>query len=68
MAPSHVQHKKDGPWYPWTSGHIDSDQLRAAQVNKQATYLNGCLTFGLKSVDGQEWTVESGWKRSSPKT
>lgn len=62
MIPSQVQHKAGGPWYPWTNGNVSPDQLTVAKQIGQASYINGCLTFALKTSEGHEWNCREGWK------
>lgn len=61
MAPSKVQHREDGPWYPWTNGNVGRDQLIVAQQMAAPSYINGCLTYGLKMDENTEWNVKKGW-------
>lgn len=62
MVPSKVQHKVGGPWYPWTGGNVNSDQLAVAQKISEPSYINGCLVFGLKTDEQKEWNCKKGWQ------
>ncbi len=63
MTPDKYQAKHEGSWYNWTSGHVDTDDLRR-KISKsiEPIYINGCQVFALRFNNGQEWTTKEGWK------
>lgn len=58
MNPTHYQSKKDGPWYPWTKGYVDLEDMLKPRKEflGSGTYVNGCLVVALKDeTTGKVW-------------